>query len=55
MLLYLAGRGIEEKRLGLAGYGEVRPLVPNTSASNRQKNRRVEVVVIPPGAGVPSK
>jgi chemotaxis protein MotB len=55
VLLYLEGRGIEEKRLGLAGYGDVRPLVPNTSASNRQKNRRVEVVVIPPGAGVPSK
>jgi chemotaxis protein MotB len=48
VLLYIQGRGVSEKRLGLAGYGQERPLVPNTSSENRQKNRRVEIVVIPP-------
>lgn len=48
VLLYIHGRGISEKRLGLAGYGQERPVVPNTSTENRQKNRRVEIVVIPP-------
>lgn len=48
VLLYLEGRGVAAKKLGLAGYGMERPLVPNTSAENRQKNRRVEIVVIPP-------
>ncbi len=48
VLLYLSGRGIAEKQLGLAGYGKERPLVPNTSNDSRQKNRRVEIVVIPP-------
>jgi len=28
--------------LGAAGYGEFRPIAPNTSAENRQRNRRVE-------------
>lgn len=48
VLLYLAARGISEKKLGLAGYGQQRPVAPNSSADNRQKNRRVEIVVIPP-------
>ena len=47
VLLYLESRGIASKQLGLAGYGMERPLVPNTSADSRQKNRRVEIVVIP--------
>lgn len=47
VLLYLQGRGIDEKRLGLAGYGQERPLVPNSNNESRQKNRRVEIVVIP--------
>ncbi|MHA6252481.1 flagellar motor protein MotB [Oceanobacillus sp. CAU 1775] len=29
------------------GYGEYRPRVPNTSAENRAKNRRVEVLILP--------
>lgn len=47
VLLYLESRGIDGKRLGLAGYGQERPRVPNTSTENKQKNRRVEIVVIP--------
>lgn len=48
VLLYLEGRGIAAKRLGLAGYADQRPIAPNTSADTRQKNRRVEIVVVPP-------
>lgn len=48
VLLYLESRGLAAKQLGLAGYGDQRPLLPNTSSDSRQKNRRVEIVVIPP-------
>lgn len=48
VLLYLEGRGIAAKQLGLAGYADQRPVVPNSSNENKQKNRRVEIVVIPP-------
>ena len=41
---YLVMRGIPGDRLVARGYGESRPLVPNTSAEGRAKNRRVEVV-----------
>ena len=48
VLLYLEGRGIAAKQLGLAGYADQRPVVANSSNENKQKNRRVEIVVIPP-------
>lgn len=37
--------GIEEGRLAPGGYGENKPLVPNTSPEGRSKNRRVEFIV----------
>lgn len=41
---YLAERGgIAPERLRTIGYGKTRPLVPNTSPANKQRNRRVEV------------
>lgn len=44
---YLIERhGFEPARLSAAGYGEYHPLVPNTSEANRQRNRRVDVVVL---------
>ena len=33
-------------RLSAIGYGEYRPKVPNTSEQNRQKNRRVDIVIL---------
>ncbi|MBT6340315.1 MAG: OmpA family protein [Desulfobacula sp.] len=33
---------ISEDRLRIRGYGELDPLMPNTSSYNKQKNRRVE-------------
>ncbi|MEM8966717.1 MAG: OmpA family protein [Bacteroidota bacterium] len=43
---YLTHRGISAERIVTVGYGEKRPLVKNTSAANRQLNRRVEFEVI---------
>ncbi len=42
---YLIERGMSEKEVRAIGCGESRPVAPNTSAANKAKNRRVEVVV----------
>jgi len=39
--------GVSPDRLQLAWFGETHPLVPNTSAANRARNRRVALVVLP--------
>lgn len=39
---------ISPQRLSATGYGEYRPMAPNTTSEGRQKNRRVEIVIIPP-------
>ncbi|MDO9083707.1 MAG: OmpA family protein [Humidesulfovibrio sp.] len=41
---YLAERGgVAAETLRTEGFGEMRPLAPNTSLANKQRNRRVEV------------
>lgn len=41
---YLVERGgVQAQTLRTEGFGETRPLVPNTSKANKQRNRRVEV------------
>jgi len=47
----LLDRGLPAKHMGFAGYAEQKPLAPNSSDANRAKNRRVEIVVIPPAKG----
>jgi len=42
----LVEQGIEASRLTAKGYGESKPLVPNNSDENKQKNRRVEINII---------
>jgi chemotaxis protein MotB len=37
-------------RLSAAGYGEFHPRVPNDSAANRARNRRIDIVVLPSSA-----
>ena len=45
---YLVGNfAIEPDRIKVVGYGEALALVPNTSAANKQLNRRVEVQATP--------
>lgn len=44
---YLVGKGIELGRLQWVGYGQSRPIVSNTTAEGRKRNRRVDLVPIP--------
>jgi chemotaxis protein MotB len=37
--------GVAENRLMVVGYGPNKPIMPNDSAENRARNRRVEVVI----------
>lgn len=37
---------MDAAKFQIAGYGETRPVAPNDSDSNRQKNRRVEMIVL---------
>jgi outer membrane protein OmpA-like peptidoglycan-associated protein len=48
VLEYLKGKypGIDSTRFTVKGYGKTKPVVPNTSAENRAKNRRVEFTVL---------
>ncbi len=40
--IYLEGKGIKKDRITGKGYGGSRPLAPNDTNENRQRNRRVE-------------
>ena len=42
---YLISKGVSEARMHSEGYGDTMPLVPNNSAANKAKNRRVEFEV----------
>ena len=42
---YLAEKGVTKDRLSAIGYGEARPIVPNTNDENKAKNRRIEFKV----------
>jgi chemotaxis protein MotB len=41
------GGGLEPSRLHVAGYGETDPVAPNNTPAEREKNRRVELVLMP--------
>ncbi len=45
VLKYLKGKGVDESRMHSEGYGDTQPVVPNNSAANKAKNRRVEFEV----------
>jgi chemotaxis protein MotB len=42
---YLIQRGIAGNKIGATGYGSARPITTNSTASGKQKNRRVEIIV----------
>ncbi|MBN2225114.1 MAG: OmpA family protein [Deltaproteobacteria bacterium] len=44
----LISYGVDPRRITAYGYGEDRPLVPNDTGYNKQRNRRVEITLISP-------
>lgn len=44
----LRKQGLEDHRLGVAGFGSHEPVAPNITTRDRQKNRRVEVFIMAP-------
>ncbi|MCZ6680194.1 MAG: OmpA family protein [Candidatus Poribacteria bacterium] len=47
VMTYLVNEfGVHPSRLSAIGYGEERPIAPNDTQTNRQKNRRVEIVLL---------
>lgn len=45
---WLAGDGFDRQRISARGLGSTRPAVPNSSAANRARNRRVVITVLLP-------
>jgi len=43
----LRSQGLSDQRIGVAGFGAHTPVADNQSAVDRQKNRRVEIFVMP--------
>lgn len=43
---WLASHGVAGDRLVAKGYGEQRPLLPNVTEGNKQRNRRVQFVIV---------
>lgn len=47
MKILLENEDLDPTLFSAKGYGEYKPIVPNTSEENRAKNRRVEVLITP--------
>jgi OmpA-OmpF porin, OOP family len=43
---FLATKGVDKARMSAKGYGASKPLMDNNSETNRQKNRRIEFVIV---------
>lgn len=46
VVAWLTSHGVAADRLVARGYGQSKPLVPNVTAGNRQKNRRVQFIIV---------
>jgi outer membrane protein OmpA-like peptidoglycan-associated protein len=55
VLQYLVDKGVEQERLAPQGFGETKPVAPNTTKSNKEKNRRVEFIIVDQAAATPEK
>jgi len=42
---FLIAHGVNDQRLSAAGYADLHPLAPNSTAAGRARNRRVDVVL----------
>jgi len=43
---FLVNKGVERERLLAKGYGETKPMVPNTTKANKAQNRRVQFIIV---------
>jgi outer membrane protein OmpA-like peptidoglycan-associated protein len=43
---YIQSKGIASDRITAKGYGQTKPVVPNSNAANKAKNRRVEFTIL---------
>ena len=48
---YLQKQGVAADRLTTIGYGESHPIASNDAPDGRQKNRRVEIIILPQASG----
>src|SRR5262249_13852727 len=46
VVAWLTAHGIAPDRLTAKGYGDTKPLVPNVTELNRQRNRRVQFIIL---------
>jgi outer membrane protein OmpA-like peptidoglycan-associated protein len=51
---WLAQHGVPDERLVAKGYGETKPLVPNVVSATRQRNRRVQFVILEQDSAAPA-
>jgi len=51
----LIGMGISDRRIATRGYGQAYPVASNSTASDRQLNRRVEIVLSQNGAPISNR
>lgn len=45
VLKFFVAEGMDDKRFRAVSYGDTKPLLPNSGEANRQKNRRVNLVI----------
>ena len=46
---FVDAHGFDAARFTAIGYGDTRPIASNDTAAGRQKNRRVEIIILPKG------
>jgi outer membrane protein OmpA-like peptidoglycan-associated protein len=46
VMKYLVEHGVDAERLVAVGHGKDQPIVPNDSPENKEKNRRVEFIIV---------
>ena len=50
VVTYLASQGVDPNIMSAKGRGDTHPVAPNDTPENRAKNRRIEIVLLGPGA-----